>query len=296
MKRASCAIAATTLKRPLLLMLVVSAAGCGAILGLEEKLPPEDADTRPADAGADRRTEDVILTPVDGGAEGAPLDDGGDGGPPTIDCLGVRRNAFFCDGFEGVALDSVWTQTLLPSAPPAELSSTTNRKIGGTRSLASGFTTLPDGGTARLGWSRPSGAGPLAMQLSIFWADDSWPVSGSMAPIASFTFAGGKRAQLIWRQTVEAAGNLELDVDGQPSLALGPVKVEDWTCIELYADGTKVRAWSGSSEKLPAVPITAFATAVEFGLIYLYGPNAGASKFMHVDDVVLAPGPIGCLH
>jgi hypothetical protein len=275
--------------------------GCGLILGLEDKLPPAADESRPLeDASVDRRKEDVLRPEPtsDGAAENAASDvvdatvDAD--AAPTIDCLGVQRNAFFCDGFEGTTLDTQWQQIVLPSAPPADLGTTTLRKISGARSFYSGFSTLPNGGTARIRWARP-GSGPLSLQLTFFFFDDAWGAS-DVVPLASIRVGGANAATLIWKHTTNANGNVEIHVDGQADVTLGPMKVNDWTCFEIYAEGTNVRSWAGATEKFPSLPLAGMADGAELGFQWLYGPDAVNSKYLGVDDVVLAPAPIGCLH
>jgi hypothetical protein len=275
------------------------AIGCAAIIGLEDKLPPITDDTRGLpDSSIDRSADDVTLAPTDAVAgEDATGDAGADvtDANVTIDCLGVQRNALFCDGFEEPTIGAAWQQIVQPSAPPAELSSTTLRKISGARSLASGFNMLPDGGAALVRWAKPGTPGPLALQLTFFFFNDAWGAN-DIVPLATLLSGGSPVATLLWKHTVNENGNVELRVPGQSDVLLGPMAAEGWTCFEIFADGAKVRGWAGASEKFPSPPLTSPIDGVEIGMRWLYGPDTANSKFIGVDDVVIANAPIGCLH
>jgi hypothetical protein len=286
--------------RRALLLAFAPALGCAAIIGLEDKLPPLDDVSQPlADSSIDRRLEDGALVPVDGDAI-ADQDSGVDAGDAadatvTIDCLGVQRNAFFCDGFEQPTIVGAWQQIVQPSAPPAELSATILRKISGTRSLASGFNMLPDGGAAVLRWPKPGAPGRLSLQVTFFFFNDAWGAN-DMVPLAALLSNGSPVATLLWKHTVNENGNVELRVPGHADVLLGPMAAEGWTCFEIQADGAKVRAWAGQTEKFPSPPLTTPVDGVEVGMRWLYGPDNTNSKFIGADDVVIADAPIGCLH
>src|SRR5262249_22434919 len=142
------------------------------ILGIEDK-PVDD---------------DVLKTRAagDGGAK-KPNDEGelerGDASDESIDCLGAKRKALFCDGFEGASLDPAWERSA-SSNPPAFVNQAADTKVAGEQSLWAELTPAATGGFAVVRWARPGGSGPLSLQISIMVPSQSWDKAGQAMPLA----------------------------------------------------------------------------------------------------------------
>lgn len=277
--------------------LAAAAVGIASTIAACAKYGSEEEPTIvPIDAGnrGDATGGNDVLVPEDSGASAD-----ADAGPPTIDCLGVPRPAFFCDGFEGMSFDPAWTKIALPAGDPRpDLSLTTQKAIaGGARSAYLGFSTLPTNGVAMLRWSRGGamGPGPLSLQWSVFWPKDGFDI-GQTFPIAALRAADGRVATVSIRVTgVDAAGDLLLTIGSGEPINLGAITPNTWSCIELAHDGTDLTAYRGDTAQVKR-PLATGIDSIELGYEWPYPENGGAGAGLYVDDVIVSPSRIGCIH
>jgi hypothetical protein len=219
-----------------------------------------------------------------------------DGAAPGIDCLGARREAFFCDGFEAPTLSATWQQVVVP-ADSGKLRPAAGIAVAGAQGLHAGFSPIPESGEAGLLYKRPGGTGPLALQVSFYLDNDAWG-AGQPAPLFGLR-AGTDLSAIVYfvASGVGGGGNLELRVLGGPTLPIGPGAVNAWACYEVVFDGANVTVYSGMTSKGSA-PLTAAIDSAEIGMGWPLGngANAAAAKVVHYDDAVISRARIGCIH
>jgi hypothetical protein len=271
--------------RPLLLVLVLPA--CNSILGIGEP-PIEQMGSSPR-APIDGSTATV-------GDRDAATMDAGDAAVTGIDCLGTRRDVFFCDGFESAALSPTWQQVLVP-ATHAKLLPEPGIAVAGAQGLRAGFSPIPESGEAGLLFERPGGAGPISLQVSFYLDNDAW---GPNQPAPLFGLRAGIDLTAVVTfisSGVGGGGSMELRVLGGPTIPIGPASVNAWVCYEVVYNGTNVTIYQGMTSKGSA-PVTTAIDSAEIGMGWPLGngPNDNAAKVVHYDDVVISPGRIGCLH
>ncbi len=283
---------------------------CSAILGLEPKSVDDGTVvTSHGDASLDGGDSGLRVDPdgqsavdpdgqviIDDGsiANGGDASDGNDGNDGKIDCLGARRFAFYCDGFEA-PIGAPWQSILLPGHPPANVT-TTARHVAGVQGITSAFFPLPSGtGAAKLRYLRPGGVGPLSLQLSIYVDNDAW-APGDAVSIGGLRASGAAAAELYFVASgTNGGGRIELRVTGSSTINLGSIAADQFRCFEIGWDGATVTAFAGATNKGSA-PLGVAVDSAEVGMEYSLGANANAGKNMEYDDAVIAPAPIGCLH
>jgi hypothetical protein len=269
--------------RPRALLAVLALPACNSILGIGEP-PIEQMGTSPRPS-------------VDGSTPGprdAATMDVVDGAVTGIDCLGARRDAFFCDGFEAPALSNAWQQVLVP-ADRAKLLPEPGIALAGTQGLRAGFSPIPASGEAGLIYKRPGGAGPLSLQVSFYLDNDAWG-AGQPAPLFGLR-AGADLTAIVYfiASGVAGGGSMELRVLGGPTIPIGPAAVSAWACYEVVYDGANVIIYAGSTSKGSA-PVAAAIDSAEIGMGWGNGANDLAAKVVHYDDALISPGRIGCIH
>lgn len=277
---------------------------CSAILGLDPKPIDDGAGTTGHDGGGREGSSPDGPLGSDGGPvldrdgnviDGSPGVDAADGNDGKIDCLGARRNAFYCDGFEGATIGAPWTKLLQPGTPPSEVAISTSKHVAGAQSMISAFDTLPASGTAKLRYARPGGAGALSIQFSVYVDSDAWGAGDDM-PLGGLRAAGAAAAVVYFVPSGSgSAGQIELRVAGRMPISLGAATINGFACYEVGYDGATVSAYAGATLKGTAALAMA-VDAADVGLEWSHGANAGAGKNMEFDDVVIAPAPVGCLH
>jgi hypothetical protein len=228
----------------------------------------------------------------DGGADGSSLDsDSGDAGLAAINCFGTLRNAFYCDDFEGPALGTPpWSLTASSTdTSVTEIATSQNQHLTGMRS-ADSFVG-PGGAlkTATAHWTRPMGSGQaLAFQLNVFIPSDAWSAT-DITPFAAVVGSSSRIDLVFSPNGLGSNGRLLLQVTGaQGPLDLGEVLVENWMCVEITADGMTVTASRGP-DKGQSTSSSITPIGAEIGI----STNL-ANKVFYYDNVILAPGPIGC--
>lgn len=231
------------------------------------------------------------MAPVDAGADvndGA-VDDGSDG---TIDCIGAKRPALFCDDFEGKTLRAEWTTTLQP-VTHAKVDLTTARFLSGQQGLNASMSPLPANGVASTRWKRTPAVGPLAVQWSFFWQSDAYNTSWTF-PVGALMSGGDRVATIrVAVSSSNGAGTIQL-VNGGTAKAVVPVKLDQWNCVELVFDGAKVTAFSGAGQA--DIPVSATVDGAELMFEWAYGANASASAGVAFDDFIASPARLPCIH
>jgi hypothetical protein len=264
-----------------------TAAGCSEILGLEER-PVDDGPTVPRDGRMpDARADGPTLAPNDVGVSDTPADlDGADAG---IDCLGARRDAYYCDDFNGPTLAPAWQA--ITTAAESSVGTATRSSVPG-RLLATGFNGLPTTGESKVRFLHPTpGGGPVALRFSFYLEDDSYPQE-KPHKVASLKTAGVAEASVVFVATDgNGNGKLELRFEGT-TLDLGATIKSTLVCYQLVFDGQRVRAFRGNDDRGSAAMGTP-VTAVELGMEWSHG-TGGSSVFFYYDDVIIAPAAVSC--
>jgi hypothetical protein len=289
------------------LVMTLTAGGCSALLGLEDR-PSDNGFTDDDEAGrADRRVETLLdgeQSDGPGSSSGGP-DAGSD--VSLIPCFdgGKQQPAYFCDDFEsGPTFKPGWTP-FTTNGGEVSVKLFTNseggqetRPASGLRFMTSGFNDIPMTGNAYVRYMHPKGAsigGPLAVRFSWYLETDAWAATGRH-PIASMTTANGVVVKLVFVvQQDQSDGQLEVDIPGAPrSLLIGPSNKETWVCYELVADGTNLEVWKNTRRE-DFLPFTQPIGSVDLGIKWVApGPSTGNSNFNQYDDVIISPARVGC--